>query len=132
MRSASSLVAVGVALALSAGQAVAATQQEEDSVYQYGRWAVLSPAAGAGEPYVAPLTPDAAYNLRPEEFGPEVDLLSSGPQPPTPPEPPVVVPNPPDNPPPVGDPRTPPPVVVPNPGTQPPVGDPRTPRVVAN
>lgn len=76
MRSASSLVAVGVALALSAGQAVAATQQEEDSVYQYGRWAVLSPAAGAGEPYVAAMTPDAANNLRPEEgFGPELTAV---------------------------------------------------------
>lgn len=126
MRSASSLVALGVALALSAGQAVAATPQEGDSVYQYGRWAVLSPAAGAGQPYVAAVTPDAANNLRPEEgFSPVV--LGSEPVV----EPPGVVPNPPGNPPPSGDPRGPqPPEVVLNPGPQPPVGDPRTPPVV--
>lgn len=100
MRSASSLVGLGLALALGAGQVVAATQQEEDSVYEYGRWAVLSPAAGVGEPYIAALTPDAANNLRPEEgFSPVVLSSEPVPQPPVvtdprdrlPPQPPPVV-----------------------------------------
>ena len=38
----------------------------QDSVYEWGRWALLSPAAG-GEPYVAALPPDAANNARPGE-----------------------------------------------------------------
>ena len=74
MKTAQSLVALGVVLALGGSQAVwAAQQKEEDSAYQWGRWAVLSPAAG-GEPYVAPQEPDAAKNARPgeaDEFQPK-------------------------------------------------------------
>jgi len=74
MNTARSLVALGVVLALGSSQAVwAAQQKEEDSAYQWGRWAVLSPAAG-GEPYVAPQEPDAARNARPgeaDEFQPK-------------------------------------------------------------
>ena len=75
MNTARSLVALGVVLAaLGSSQAVwAAQQKEEDSAYQWGRWAVLSPAAG-GEPYVARQEPDAAKNARPgeaDEFQPK-------------------------------------------------------------
>ncbi|MDT8387423.1 MAG: hypothetical protein RQ736_07910 [Thiogranum sp.] len=128
---------LGLALVVSAGQSlVSAQENEQDSVYSYGRWAVLSPAAGGIEPYVATDTPVALNNTRPEEpFGPTV--LAIGIDPSTPPPvvvppnpPPIIVPNPPGNPPPVGDPR--PPVVVPNiPGTPPPVGDPRDVLVVS-
>lgn len=142
---------IGLALVIGTGQSlVSAQEKEEDSVYSYGRWAVLSPAAGGIEPYVATDTPVALNNTRPEEpFGPTV--LAIGIDPSTPPpivvpptSPPVVVPNPPGNPPPVGDPRNVPvvsePVVVPGTPGLPPVGDPRTvpvvvqqaPQVVAN
>ena len=120
------LIAIGVVVALGAGQqGVAAQKNEEDSVYKWGRWAVLSPAAGSPPPYVAALEPDAVNNARPEEaeeFSPKV--LGA--------EPPVVEPNPPGEPPPGGDPRgnpppvASPPIVVPNPpGAPPPTGDPR-------
>jgi hypothetical protein len=49
------LIAMGVSVALGAGTlgaAVAQTGDKEDSVHSWGRWAVLSPAAG-GEEYVA-------------------------------------------------------------------------------
>ena len=85
------LVAIGVVLALGAGQQVGAAQKkEEDSVYKWGRWAVLSPAAGGPPPYVAALAPDAVNNARPEEaeeFSPKVEGLAE----PEPPEPPPVV-----------------------------------------
>jgi hypothetical protein len=70
-------------LALGAGQQLIAAEKEADSVYAYGRWAVLSPAAGGTEPYVASATPDAINNTRPcEPFCP--DVLSVGmPTPPT-------------------------------------------------
>ncbi len=77
MNTARSLVALGVVLALGSSQAVwAAQQKEEDSAYQWGRWAVLSPSAG-GEPYVAPQEPDAAKNARPgeaDEFQPKAEV----------------------------------------------------------
>ncbi len=75
MNTTKKLVVAGIALALGMGTAAnAAQKKEEDSAYKWGRWAVLSPAAG-GEPYVAPLTPDAANNARPgdaDEFQPVV------------------------------------------------------------
>jgi hypothetical protein len=113
---------------LGISQAGMAQAKEEDSAYQWGRWAVLSPAAGGAEPYVAPDTPGAEFNARPgdaSQFQPEI--LSVG----TPSGPPGVVPNPPGNPPPSGDPRgTPPPIIPPGvvsnpPGSVPPTGDPR-------
>ncbi len=137
MKSWKRLVALGLVLALGAGQqAWAAQQQEDDSVYRWGRWAVLSPAAG-GDSYRGQVTPDAANNARPSDasaFQPVVAGVGVPPvQPPIEPPvvalPPVVVPNPPGNPPPVGGPRQgllPPPVVTPNPpGSTPPVGGPR-------
>ncbi|GEM_PF-3431739 len=79
MNTAKKLTVVGVALALGMSAAAnAAKQKEEDSVYKWGRWAVLSPAAG-GEPYVAALEPDAANNKRPgeaDEFQPKVVEVS--------------------------------------------------------
>lgn len=99
--------------------------QEEDSAYQWGRWAVLSPAAGGAEPYAAVATPGAVYNARPgdaSEFQPEVASFETPPV-----EPPLVVPNPPGQPPPPGGPRgSIPPLVAPNPpGAEPPSGGPR-------
>jgi hypothetical protein len=126
------MLALGLVLAFGAGQqAWAAQQQEDDSVYRWGRWAVLSPAAG-GDSYEGSETPDAANNARPSDasaFQPEIASVGVPPAQPT--QPPVLVPNPPGNPPPSGDPRgTPPPIispiVVPNPPvTAPPSGDPR-------
>jgi hypothetical protein len=91
MKLRTNLVAIGVVVALGAGQQVVAAQKkEEDSVYQWGRWAVLSPAAGGPPPYVAALAPDAVNNARPEEadeFSPKV-LLGEV-EPPEPPEPPI-------------------------------------------
>jgi hypothetical protein len=43
----------------------AVQQKEEDSAYRWGRWAVLSPAAGGTEPYVAANEPETQYNPRP-------------------------------------------------------------------
>ena len=122
MNSTKSLVALGVMLALGAGQQVWAQDKEEDSVYQWGRWAVLSPAAG-GEPYVPPVIADAANNARPgdaSQFQPELAGVST--PPPGPAEPPIAVPGPVD--PPGGDPRGLPPIAVPGPSV-PPGGDPR-------
>ena len=119
------LSALSVALTLGVVQPVCSAGQGQDSVYTWGRWAVLSPAAGGPPPYVPALTPDALYNARPEEaieFSPQVLGLEA----------PGVVPNPPGEPPPSGDPRSnpppviPTPIVVPNPpGVPPPTGDPR-------
>ncbi len=75
MNTTKKLVVAGIALALGMGTtANAAQKKEEDSAYKWGRWAVLSPAAG-GEPYVSHLTPDAVNNARPgeaDEFQPNV------------------------------------------------------------
>jgi len=82
-------VALGLVLVVGVGQQAWAMQQkEEDSVYQWGRWAVLSPAAG-GESYQAALTPDAANNARPsdaDEFQPKAEGTGTPPV-----QPPVVV-----------------------------------------
>lgn len=100
MKSGVKLLALSVALALGGTQiAFAAKQQrEEDSVYEWGRWAVLSPAAG-GEPYVAAAEPDASNNIRPDgadEFSPKVTSTPEEPViPPGPPTPPVTPPEPP-------------------------------------
>ena len=87
-RQRSALVADGDRPFLGAGQQVVAAQKkEEDSVYKWGRWAVLSPAAGGPPPYVAALEPDAVNNARPEEaeeFSPQVEGLAE-------PEPPEIV-----------------------------------------
>lgn len=61
------------ALVLS-GHIVVAQEPEQDSAYQWGRWAVLSPAAG-GQPFIAPDDPGAQFNARPgeaSEFQPKV------------------------------------------------------------
>jgi hypothetical protein len=125
---------LAAAMILGISQSASAAQaKEEDSVYQWGRWAVLSPAAGGAEPYAAVDTPGAEFNARPgdaSEFQPEIASIEVPPIPPA--GPPSVVPNPPGNPPPSGDPRgTPPPILSPPvvgtnpPGTPPPSGDPR-------
>ena len=111
-------LAAGVVLGMS--QSVLAAQaKEEDSAYQWGRWAVLSPAAGGAEPYVAVDTPGAEFNARPgdaSEFQPEIASINT----PVPPAgPPVLTPNPPGQLPPIGGGRPRPPVATP--GTEPPV-----------
>jgi len=82
MKSLKRVAALGLVLALGAGQeAWAAQQQEEDSVYRWGRWAVLSPAAG-GDSYEGSETPDAANNARPgeaSEFQPVVASVGTPP-----------------------------------------------------
>ena len=129
MKSLKRVAALGLVLALGAGQeAWAAQQQEEDSVYRWGRWAVLSPAAG-GDSYEGSEKPDAANNARPSDasaFQPEVASVGVPPvQPPIEPPvallPPTVQPNPPGASPPIGDGRVRPPST--QPGTQPPIGD---------
>lgn len=63
-------VYVAAGLALCVSQGVAAAPQEADSAYRWGRWAVLSPAAGGAEPYVAANTPQSQFNQRPgDPFG---------------------------------------------------------------
>jgi len=59
-----------------------AQAKEQDSAYQWGRWAVLSPAAGGPEPYVAVKTPGAEFNARPgaaSESQPEVASIGTPP-----------------------------------------------------
>jgi len=91
-----SVVALALGLLVGADQTVWAEQAKtQDSVYKWGRWAVLSPAAG-GEPYVAALTPDASNNARPgdaSEFQPTVILSGVGPTDPG--QPPINLPPPP-------------------------------------
>jgi len=129
MRSVRRISYLAAATILGISQAGLVQAKEEDSAYQWGRWAVLSPAAGGAEPYVAVDTPGAEFNARPgdaSQFQPEILSVGTAPEPPV--QPPIVVPNPPGNPPPIGDPRDGllPPVVTPNPpGSPPPVGDPR-------
>ena len=66
------LIALAISTALAIGQSAVAQEPAGDSAYQWGRWAVLSPAAG-GEPFSAPDAPGAAYNVRPGDlYGPEV------------------------------------------------------------
>ncbi len=89
MNTTRTLVVAGIALALGVSAAAqAAKQKEEDSAYKWGRWAVLSPAAG-GEPYRQPLAPDVDNNARPgeaEEFEPRVLTEETNPT-----EPPVEI-----------------------------------------
>jgi len=112
------VIVLGFGLLVGAGQTVWAEQENaRDSVYQWGRWAVLSPAAG-GEPYVAALAPDAANNARPgeaSEFQPTVILSGVGPVDPG--QPPVNLPPPPppSTPPPGVGPIDPPPISLPPP-----------------
>ncbi len=137
---------VVLAMAATLSQGAMAQEASKDSAYQWGRWAVLSPAAG-GQAYQAPSEPGADNNYRPGDFyDPQVQALVAPPV-----GPPTIVPNPPGNPPLVGDPRGErpilppfvvpnplgaigdprgerpilPPVVVPSPGATPSVGDPR-------
>ncbi len=70
------VLAVGVALSAAHG-AFAAQQTEEDSAYRWGRWAVLSPAAGGTEPYVQVATPGADFNARPGDASDFTPVLSS-------------------------------------------------------
>ncbi|VAW72818.1 hypothetical protein MNBD_GAMMA15-1821 [hydrothermal vent metagenome] len=76
MKPAKKLVAVSIALVLGMSSAAdAATQREEDSAYQWGRWAVLSPAAGGSEPYAAGVSPVSLNSPRPEtapEYEPKI------------------------------------------------------------
>jgi len=128
MRSRRRIIYLAAATILGISQTGLTQAREEDSAYQWGRWAVLSPAAGGAEPYVAVNTPGAEFNARPgdaSQFQPEI--LSTETPPPPPVQPPIVVPNPPGQPPPPGGPRgTIPPVVTPNPpGAPPPTGGPR-------
>ncbi len=125
MKSLKRLVALGLVLALGAGQqAWAAQQQEEDSVYRWGRWAVLSPAAG-GDSYKGQVTPDAVNNARPSDASAFQPVVAGVGTPPVAQLPPTVEPNPPGQLPPIGGgrPREPVPVVTPNsPVTDPPIG----------
>ena len=87
---------VALVLVFGASQEVwAAQQKENDSVYRWGRWAVLSPAAG-GDSYKSSVTPDAANNARPGdavEFQPVVASVGSPIVPPVrPPGPPSIGP----------------------------------------
>lgn len=95
-----------------AGAAVAgAPGEESDSVYSWGRWETLAPAAG-GVPDVSALQLETGVELRPGDAAVLTPGLRSDPpgdggsEPPAQVEEPVVVPNPPDSAPPVGDPRT--------------------------
>ncbi|TCK17625.1 hypothetical protein DFR30_0860 [Thiogranum longum] len=76
MNTARNIIVASIALALGLSSvADAAKKKEEDSAYKWGRWAILSPAAGGPETYVAKLTPEAAHNTRPQdsdEFHPEL------------------------------------------------------------
>lgn len=75
------ILAAGMALCLS-GSVFAAQTGEQDSAYRWGRWAVLSPAAGGVEPYVQAATPGADFNARPgdaPQFQPNVTVDQSPP-----------------------------------------------------
>ena len=70
------LTALAISTALVIGQSALAQEPAGDSAYQWGRWAVLSPASG-GEPFSGPDEPGADFNVRPGDlFSPE--LASSG------------------------------------------------------
>ncbi|VAW74683.1 hypothetical protein MNBD_GAMMA13-789 [hydrothermal vent metagenome] len=133
MNASKHLIALAIAATTVASQGAMAQETAEDSAYQWGRWAVLSPAAG-GQPYQAHLAPGADNNYRPGDFfDPELQAQVAPsiaiPNPPGGLPPPVTVPNPPGSLPPGGDPRggiTTPPVAIQNPpGGLPPGGDPR-------
>jgi len=117
------LTALAISTALVIGQSALAQEPAGDSAYQWGRWAVLSPASG-GEPFSGPDEPGADFNVRPGDlFSPEL-ASSGGSLPPVTLSPPSVVPNPPGALPPIGDGRERPITTTPNPpSTQPPIGD---------
>jgi hypothetical protein len=100
------IIALAVTTVLTVGQSALAQEPAGDSAYQWGRWAVLSPAAG-GEPFRAPDDPGAEFNVRPGEFyGPEVQSTLAPPV-----NPPITDP---------GDrPRPTPPPIVNDPGDRP-------------
>lgn len=76
------LIAMATTVVLTLGQSAFAQQPAGDSAYQWGRWAVLSPAAG-GEPFRAPDSPGADFNVRPGDlYGPEVLSINTPPVPP--------------------------------------------------
>jgi hypothetical protein len=86
MNAAKNLITASVLLALGVSTGVYAAPKEEDSAYQWGRWAVLSPAAGGQDPYVAVNTPGADFNARPgdaSEFEPKIEPGPPVPPPPT-------------------------------------------------
>jgi hypothetical protein len=60
-----SVVLIAGAAVFAAAGVSASQQKKEDSAYRWGRWAVLSPAAGGTEPYVAAATPGSDFNPRP-------------------------------------------------------------------
>ena len=117
------LIALAISTVLAIGQSALAQEPAGDSAYQWGRWAVLSPASG-GEPFRAPDAPGADFNVRPGDlYGPEVASFDA------PPQRPIAVPG---FPPPTGGLRPPgsqpgtPPAITP--GTPPPSGGLRPPR----
>jgi hypothetical protein len=122
-----SLIALGVSIALFGGAwetAVAKKTDEEDSVYRWGRWAVLAPAAGGEEVIAA--APAGTSNLgRCESAANCPDPQDVPPEEPPPEEPPPVEP-PPVEPPPVDPPPVEPPPVEPPPVDPPPVEPPLT------
>ncbi len=71
-------------IGLYGAQASFAAVPEGDSAYRWGRWAVLSPAAGGVQPFVAASTPETQFNPRPCDAGfcPEV-IATETPPPPT-------------------------------------------------
>lgn len=75
------LTGLAMVAALAFGQSAVAQEPGEDSAYQWGRWAVLSPAAG-GEPFRAPDAPGSDLNARPSDadaFQPEVGSITQAP-----------------------------------------------------
>lgn len=76
MFSAKNVIYLTASVVLATSQTALAVQgTEADSAYRWGRWAVLSPAAGGAEPYVAVAAPGVVYNSRPgdaSQFQPEV------------------------------------------------------------
>jgi hypothetical protein len=85
MRSQRPIVYLAAAAILGICQTGLAQAKEEDSAYHWGRWAVLSPAAGGAEPYVAVKTPGAEFNARPgdaSQFQPEILSVGTAPVPP--------------------------------------------------
>lgn len=60
MKYSRSLVVAGITLALMAGPAIAKKANDENSVYAWGRWAVLAPAAGGVHVALLPLSTQGA------------------------------------------------------------------------
>lgn len=87
-----SLIAVGISSVLMAGTwatASAKTAEDDDSVYRWGRWAVLAPAAGVEEVIAyAPAGTDNLGSCESSENCP-TPILTDTPEPPVPPVPPV-------------------------------------------